>query len=104
MMKTLLKTALVAIPLVVATGTTQAAGDASAGRAKAAVCAACHGPNGVSANPQWPNLAGQKDLYMIKQLKAFRDGTRVDPLMSAQAQPLSDRDIEDLAAYFSSLK
>jgi cytochrome c553 len=84
-MKTLLKTALVAIPLVVATGTTQAAGDASAGRAKAAVCAACHGPNGVSANPQWPNLAGQKDLYLIKQMKAFRDGTRVDPLMSAQA-------------------
>ena len=103
-MKTLLKTALVAIPLVVATGTTQAAGDASAGRAKAAVCAACHGPNGVSANPQWPNLAGQKDLYLIKQMKAFRDGTRVDPLMAAQAQPLSDRDIEDLAAYFSSLK
>jgi cytochrome c553 len=103
-MKTLLKTALAVLPLVVATGAAQAAGDASAGRSKAAVCAACHGPNGVSANPQWPNLAGQKDLYIIKQLKAFRDGTRVDPLMSAQAQPLSDRDIEDLAAYFSSLK
>ncbi len=103
-MKTLFKTALVAIPLVVASTAVQAAGDASAGRAKAAVCAACHGPNGISNNPQWPNLAGQQDLYLIKQLKAFRDGTRVDPLMSAQAQPLSDRDIEDLAAYFSSLK
>ena len=103
-MKTLLKTALVALPLVIASGAAQAAGDASAGRAKAAVCAACHGPNGVSANPQWPNLAGQKDLYLIKQLKAFRDGTRVDPLMSAQAQALSDREIGDLAAYFSSLK
>jgi len=103
-MKTLLKTALVALPLVISTGAAQAAGDASAGRAKAAVCAACHGPNGVSVNPQWPNLAGQKDLYIIKQLKAFKSGTRVDPLMSAQAQPLSDRDIEDLAAYFSSLK
>ena len=103
-MKTLLKTALVALPLVVAAGTAQAAGDASSGRAKAAVCAACHGAQGISANPQWPNLAGQKDLYLIKQLKAFREGTRVDPLMSAQAQPLSDRDIEDLAAYFSKLK
>ncbi len=103
-MKTLIKTALVAIPLVAVTGAAHAAGDASAGRAKAAVCAACHGPNGISANPQWPNLAGQKDLYLIKQMKAFRDGTRVDPLMSAQAQPLSDRDIEDLAAYFSTLK
>ncbi|MDX1594843.1 MAG: cytochrome c [Gammaproteobacteria bacterium] len=103
-MKTLIKTALVAVPLIFATGAAQAAGDVAAGRAKAAVCAACHGPEGISANPQWPNLAGQKDLYLIKQLKAFRDGTRVDPLMSAQAQPLSDQDIEDLAAYYSSLK
>ena len=80
------------------------AADAAAGKAKAAVCAACHGAAGVSPNPLWPNLAGQKDQYMIKQLKAFRDGIRKDPLMSAQAAPLTDADIENLAAYFSSLK
>lgn len=80
------------------------AADAAAGKAKAAVCAACHGAAGISPNPLWPNLAGQKDQYMIKQLKAFKDGTRQDPLMTAQAAPLSDADIENLAAYFSSLK
>jgi len=79
------------------------AGDAAAGKAKAAVCSACHGMEGISANPMWPNLAGQKDQYLIKQLKAFRAGERSDPLMSAQATPLSDADIENLAAHFSSL-
>lgn len=79
------------------------AGDAAAGKAKAAVCVACHGPAGISPQPLWPNIAGQKDQYMIKQLKAFRDGTRKDPLMSGQAANLSDADIENLAAYFSSL-
>jgi len=78
-----------------------AAGDAEAGQAKAAVCASCHGAEGCSANPLWPNLAGQKDQYMAKQLKMFRDGTRNDPLMSAMAKPLSDEDIDNLSAYFS---
>ena len=80
------------------------AADAAAGKAKAAVCAACHGAAGISPNPLWPNLAGQKDQYMMKQLKAFKDGTRKDPLMSGQAAALTDADIENLAAYFSSLK
>lgn len=80
------------------------AADAAAGKAKAAICAACHGPVGISAMPLWPNLAGQKDQYMIKQLKAFKDGTRKDPLMAPQAALLSDADIENVAAYFSSLK
>lgn len=81
-----------------------AAGDAEAGKAKAATCAGCHGAAGISANPLWPNLAGQKDAYLVKQMKAFRDGTRSDPMMSPMAKPLSDADIENLAAYFSSLK
>lgn len=81
-----------------------AAGDAAAGKAKSATCAGCHGAAGVSANPLWPNLAGQKDAYMAKQLKAFRDGGRADPLMSPMAKPLSDADIDNLAAYFSGLK
>jgi len=80
------------------------AADAAAGKAKAAVCAACHGAAGISASPLWPNLAGQKDQYMIKQLKAFKDGTRKDPLMSPQAAALSDADMENLAAHFSGLK
>ena len=79
------------------------AGDAAAGKAKAASCAGCHGANGVSSNPMWPNLAGQKDGYLVKQMKAFRDGTRNDPMMTPMAKPLSDADIDNIAAYFSSL-
>lgn len=80
------------------------AADVEAGKAKAAVCAACHGPAGVSPQPLWPNLAGQKDQYILKQLKAFKAGDRKDPLMSGQAAALSDADMENLAAYFSGLK
>jgi len=90
--------------LLVSASFAQAAGDAAAGKAKSAVCAGCHGANGVSANPLWPNLAGQKDAYLVKQIKAFRDGTRSDPMMSPMAKPLSDADIDNLAAYYSSLK
>ncbi len=87
-----------------ALGSASAAGDAAAGKVKAAVCAACHGMNGISVNAMWPNLAGQKADYIIKQLKAFKAGTRKDPLMSPQAAALSDQDIENVAAHFSSLK
>lgn len=80
------------------------AGDAAAGKAKSATCAGCHGAAGISANPLWPNLAGQQEAYLVKQMKAFRDGTRSDPMMSPMAKPLSDADIDNLAAYFSSLK
>lgn len=93
----------VAGALMVSATVGMAAGDAAAGKAKAAACASCHGAAGISANPVWPNLAGQKDAYMIKQMKAFRDGTRSDPMMSPMAKPLSDADIDNLAAYFSSL-
>ncbi len=84
-------------------GTAMAAGDIAAGKAKAAVCVACHGPEGISNNPEWPNLRGQKEKYLIKQLKAFKAGTRKNPLMSPQAAQLSDQDIENVAAYWSSL-
>jgi len=80
-----------------------AAGDAVAGKERATLCAACHGENGISPNDLWPNLAGQKEAYLVKQMKAFRDGDRKDPMMSPMAAPLSDEDIENLAAYFSSL-
>ncbi|NIR62015.1 MAG: cytochrome c [Gammaproteobacteria bacterium] len=84
-------------------GAVQAAGDPEAGKQKAATCAGCHGPKGVSNNPEWPNLAGQKEQYLIKQVKAFRDGERSNNLMSPMAKGLSDQDIENLAAYYSSI-
>ena len=79
------------------------AGDAEAGKTRAAACAGCHGATGISSNPLWPNLAGQQQGYMVKQLKAFRDGTRSDPMMSPMAMPLTDADIDNLAAYYNSL-
>ena len=79
------------------------AGDAAAGKAKAATCAGCHGATGISNNPLWPNLAGQQKGYLVKQMKAFRDGTRNDPMMSPMSKPLSDADIENLAEYYNSL-
>lgn len=79
------------------------AGDIEAGKAKAATCAGCHGATGVSNNPLWPNLAGQQAGYLVKQMKAFRDGTRNDPMMGPMAKPLSDADIDNLAAYYNSL-
>ena len=78
------------------------AGDAAAGKAKSAICASCHGANGHSVNPLWPNLAGQKEQYLAKQIKAFREGDRKDPMMSPMAAALSDDDIANLAAYYSS--
>ncbi len=90
--------------LLVGASVSMAAGDAAAGKAKSAVCAGCHGANGVSAAPIYPNLAGQKEAYLVAQLKAFRDGTRANAIMAPMAKPLSDADIDNLAAYYSSLK
>lgn len=95
---------IITIILSCLAGIVSAAGDAAAGKDKAALCAACHGPDGISTNDLWPNLAGQKFGYLVKQLKALRDGTRTDPMMSPMAAPLTDEDIDNLAAYFSSLK
>ena len=79
-----------------------AAGDISSGKQKSAVCAACHGMDGNSLNPEWPKLAGQNEKYLIKQLKDFKNQIRVSPLMSGPVANLSEQDMEDLAAYFSS--
>lgn len=76
-------------------------GNAEAGAAKAATCAACHGPGGNSSNPEWPKLAGQGAAFVYSQLKAFKNGERKNPLMSSQAAGLSDQDMRDLAAYFA---
>ncbi len=93
-----------------AVGSTAVAGDAAAGKAKAALCAACHGPNGVSMQPIYPNLAGQKEAYLVKSLKGFKSsdksdpGYRGDPVMRPMAAVLNDADIGNIAAYYASLK
>jgi cytochrome c553 len=78
-----------------------AEGNAEAGQTKSAPCVACHGVGGNSTNPEWPRLAGQHRDYTVAQLKAFKSGARSNPLMSPMAAPLTDQDIEDLAAYFA---
>lgn len=78
------------------------AGNASAGKSVAANCAACHGKTGVSVNPIWPNLAGQHNDYLVNSLMAFKSGTRKNDTMSAMAAGLSEADIRNVAAYFSS--
>lgn len=75
-------------------------GDPEAGKAKAAACSACHGPGGNSTNPEWPRLAGQSEAYTVSQLKAFKDGSRANPLMAGQVANLSEQDMKDIAAYF----
>lgn len=79
-------------------------GSVDAGQAKSGICAACHGSDGNSVNPVWPSIAGQHPTYIAKQLHAFKEGTRSNPLMSAQAMMLSDEDINDLAVYFGGQK
>lgn len=80
----------------------QAAGDAEAGKQKAEPCAACHGVGGVSANPAWPNLAGQGEKYLADQLQLFKEKIRINTLMNPQAENLSEQDIQDISAYYSS--
>jgi cytochrome c553 len=85
-----------------AAGTVQAAGDAEAGKAKSAACAACHGVDGNSAAPTFPKLAGQHADYLAKQLAEFKSGDRQDPTMNGMAAPLSEQDMADLAAFYAS--
>jgi cytochrome c553 len=75
-------------------------GKDAAGATKSAVCAACHGPNGNSVNPEWPRLAGQSAVYIAEQLRLFRSGLRANPVMQPLAATLSDQDISDLAVYY----
>ena len=77
-------------------------GDPSDGQAKASTCAACHGQDGNSINPEWPNLAGQHEKYIVKALRSYKDGTRDVVLMASQVASLSEQDMADVAAYFSS--
>lgn len=83
------------------------AADLEAGKAKSAVCAACHGAEGISVAPIYPNLRGQKEAYILSSLKAYKSGERkggMSMLMTPQAQALSDDDMANMAAYYSSLE
>jgi cytochrome c553 len=93
-----------AITLFASNRIAYAAGDAAAGERKAEICVACHGPAGNSAQPNIPSLAAQPPLYIFYQLLQFREQRRIDPAMSPMAANLSDRDMQDLGAYFSSRK
>ncbi len=90
----------VCLQSVVATGE----GNPEAGKAKSAACAACHMPDGNSVNPEWPKIAGQLPNYLASQLRAFKSGERVNEIMDPFLAPLSEQDIEDVAAYFSTQK
>ena len=92
---------LTLITILLFSASSAMAADVAAGKAKSALCAACHGATGHSINPLWPNLAGQKEMYLAKQIKAFRDGVRKDPMMAPMVAALSDDDIANLAAYFA---
>ncbi len=93
---------LLGVFMALATGSALA-GDAAAGKAKSQICVGCHGVNGISAIPTYPNLAGQKEQYLADSMKAYRDGQRNNPIMSPMAKPLSDADIANLAAYYAGM-
>jgi cytochrome c553 len=79
------------------------AGNAAAGKEKAKACAACHGADGnTPISPDIPKLAGQNADYLVKSLQGYKSGTRKNPVMAPMGSNLSQRDMEDLAAYFSS--
>ncbi len=78
-------------------------GDASAGQTRSTTCTACHGAEGNSVNPQWPNIAGQHATYTVQTLKAFREGKRQNALMTGQAMMLSEEDINNIAVYYEGL-
>ena len=90
------------IPLISSISPAWAGGDATAGKAKSATCAGCHGMDGNSVNPEWPKLAGQGDRYLDKQLQDFKGGARNNATMAPMVAALNEQDMADLSAFFSS--
>ena len=95
---------LLAAALLASSGAMAASGDADVGKKKAAPCAACHGANGVSPSPEFPNIAGQYADYLQTALTHYKNGKRKNPIMQAQVANLTPKDILDLSAYFASQK
>jgi cytochrome c553 len=104
MFKKILLSAAVLVAAIAVNSASLAAGNADAGKAKSAVCAACHGVEGISALSVNPNLAGQVPGYIAAQLKAFKSGERSNAIMAGQSAALSDEDMADLDAFYSSMK
>ena len=93
-----------ALALLLVAGAASAKGDIEAGKAKSATCAACHGPDGnAGIDPQYPRLAGQYADYIARALHEYKSDERKNPIMKGFATTLSDADIDNLAAYYSSL-
>lgn len=90
-------------PIAMAQGAGAIKGDPVAGESKAVACAACHGADGNSANPEWPKLAGLGEKYLLKQMMDIRSGLRPVALMAGQVDNMSDQDLADIAAYFDGL-
>ncbi|VAX04375.1 hypothetical protein MNBD_GAMMA20-156 [hydrothermal vent metagenome] len=84
--------------------TALATGNIQAGKAKSGACITCHGKQGISSTPDYPNIAGQTEFYLVKSLREFRSSLRKDPSMNRLAKELSDADIADLSAYYASLR
>jgi cytochrome c553 len=76
----------------------------SAGKDKAGMCATCHGPTGLSQLPNAPHLAGQPAIYLVEQMKNYRSGKRPNEVMAVIAKPLTDQEIDDLAAWYASIE
>ena len=102
-MKKLFMATMVCLSMVTATSA-MAAGDVSAGKGKAAVCAACHGADGNSPSNMFPKLAGQGEAYLVKQLQEFKSGDRNNAVMAPMVAALTEQDMADLAAYYASNK
>jgi len=98
------KTILSVCCLALAASTPVFAGDPAAGEKKSKACQACHGPDGNSTAPDFPKLAGQHYDYLLKAMKDYKSGARKNPIMAPVVANLTQRDIEDLAAYYSSQK
>lgn len=82
---------------------TLAVGDIALGKAKSVTCVGCHGVNGIALVPTFPNLAGQKQTYLITAIESYKNGKRNNPTMKALVATLNVADIENLSAYFASL-
>lgn len=80
------------------------ADEISDGKAKSQACATCHGTNGIAQMPNAPNLAGQPAPYLVDQLKQYRSGKRSNEIMNVIAKPLTDKEINDVAAWYASIK
>ena len=96
------KTILAAALLALAAPVFASSGNAENGKKKSEPCKACHGETGISVSPDFPKLAGQHEAYLVAALSHYKNGKRKNPIMQGQVANLSPRDIQDLAAYFSS--